>query len=686
MIQNPILPCGAGDLVACRSRNPFPALLSLAVLAAVSIPAVPALHAQDAGAGDTIIRSETRMVLVDAVAVDKKGKFVRDLTEKNFKIQEDGKEQKIAGFSLESSGVSPERPSKHYIAMFFDTSTAGQTSQMTVRQEGIRFVDGFASPDRYMAVINYNFDGGVRVAQNFTTDKDQLKKALSVVPASSNSTPSTASAPAATRGGRGAAAAPAVDSFAYRSMLSSFRSLVNSLATIRGRKALVFFSGGMAVSGDLLPDLQATIDACNKANVAVYTVGPGPGGNGGGNSSASTPTTTGRTPRNGGGMSADLSTDDQNIPRALSEGTGGISFLTTNDLANSLGTVAQEQDEYYLLSYTPTVESAEGSCHELKVKVDRGDLEVRARKGYCTSKPVDLLSGKPAGKDLEARAASTATGNIVAKMQLPWFYSGPNVARVNLAMDIVPSGMKFQKEKGKLHGEFDLAGVAYKPDGTVAARVSDVVKLDFDTQQQADAFLKTPYHYENQFDIAPGQYNFRMAFTSGAADAQGFGKVELPLKIDPWNGETLSASGLALSHDAHPAADLASGLDVSLLEGLRPLVAKGTEVVPTGTSQFHTGERGFVYFEAYEPLLVAAKPDAIPLIGVRVRILNRRTGEQKTDSGVSVARSFERAGNPAVPILSPLPADLPAGAYRLEVSVMRQTGDPVVRTADFDVN
>jgi VWFA-related protein len=664
-------------------------LFSVAAALVFSGPSVQ-LSAQDAGPPGLVLHSENRTVLVDAVAVDKKGKFARDLTEKDFRIWEDGKEQKITGFSLESSGVSQERSSKHYIAMFFDTSTAGQAGQMTVRQEGIRFVDGFASPDRYMAVINYNFDGGIRVAQNFTTDKELVKKALSLVPSSSNSTPTSAGGGGTGRGGRGggANAAPAVDAFAYRNMLASFRSLVASLAAIRGRKAVVFFSGGMALSGDLLPDLQATVEACNRANVAVYTVGPGPGGNGGsGFSNAASGAVPQRGARGaGGGMAGELSTEDQNVSRTLADGTGGLAFLTTNDLANALGRVAQEQDEYYLLGYTPAVDSAEGSCHQLKVKVDRGDLEVRSRKSYCTSKPVDLLSGKPVGKDLEARAASGAQGNITAKMQLPWFYTAPNVARVNLAMDIIPTAMKFQKEKNKLHGEFAIAGVAYKPDGTVAARVSDVIRVDFDNQQQVDAFLAAPYHYENQFDLAPGQYNFRMAIGAGAADTASFGKVELPLKIDAWNGQTLSVSGLALSHDAHPAADVAAGLDPSLLEGLRPLVAKGTEVVPTGTSQFRAGERGFVYFEAYEPLLAAAKPDAIPLIGVRFRVLDRATGQQKTDTGVKAAGSFERPGNPAVPIVYAMPFDLAAGAYRLEVSVMRPTGDPVVRTADFDVN
>jgi len=35
---------------------------------------------------ETLIRTETRVVLVDAVAVNKKGEFVRDLTEKDFRL------------------------------------------------------------------------------------------------------------------------------------------------------------------------------------------------------------------------------------------------------------------------------------------------------------------------------------------------------------------------------------------------------------------------------------------------------------------------------------------------------------------------------------------------------------------------------------------------------------------------
>ncbi len=676
------------------ARNCFHIFLASTIISA------GALRAQTAPApGDNVIKAETRVVLVDAVAVDKKGKFAQDLTDKNFKVWEDGKEQKIASFSLESAGVNPERSRKHYVAMFFDTSTSGQSGLLVVKQESAQFVDGFSSPDRYMAVVSYNYDSGARVAQNFTTDPASLKKALTALQGSTGANPVTAQV-GSTRtkaGGTTDSTPPPVAAQAYRNMLASLRNVLESLSTIRGRKALVFFTGGASVTGDVNPDLMATVAAANKANVAIYTVGAGPGASSSSSSfgSATSSSAPAKSTTTKGGAGNPLAGDEQpmadslngnqNIPRTLSEGTGGTSIVTVNDLANALGRVATEQDQYYLIGYTPAVESPEGTCHDLRLKVDRNDLDVRSRKSYCATKSNDVLSGKPVGTDLETRAASGAPGTISAKMQAPWFYSEPNVARVRLALDITPPAMKFQKDKGKLHGEFDLAGVAYKPDGSVAARFSDAVKLDFDNQQQVDAFLKAPYHYENQLEVAPGQYNLRMALSSGDA---GFGKVETPLKIDAWDGQALSASSLALSRSAHTSTDLTAELDGSLLERSRPLTANGTEVVPTGSSQFHTGERGFFYLEAYEPLLAATKAGApLPVVGLKIRVLDRASGQPKQDSGIKVIAGFMKPGSRVVPIISDLPtATLPPGAYRLEVTVMRQTGTPIIRTADFDVN
>jgi hypothetical protein len=62
----------------------------------------------DAGAGqavptNSVIKTESRIVLVDAVVTDKKGHYVTDLTQGDFKVFEDNKEQTITSFSSEAN-------------------------------------------------------------------------------------------------------------------------------------------------------------------------------------------------------------------------------------------------------------------------------------------------------------------------------------------------------------------------------------------------------------------------------------------------------------------------------------------------------------------------------------------------------------------------------------------------------
>ena len=79
-------------------------------------------------------------------------------------------------------------------------------------------------------------------------------------------------------------------------------------------------------------------------------------------------------------------TTNEEIMYMLADGTGGFVIVNTNDLLGGLEKIGKELNEHYLLGYTPP-ETAEGSCHALKVKVDRGGTTVRARTGYCTKKP-----------------------------------------------------------------------------------------------------------------------------------------------------------------------------------------------------------------------------------------------------------------------------------------------------------
>ena len=51
-----------------------------------------------------VVRTNTRLVIVDVVATDTKGKPVKDLQPKDFSVFENGKQQKISDFAFHHPG------------------------------------------------------------------------------------------------------------------------------------------------------------------------------------------------------------------------------------------------------------------------------------------------------------------------------------------------------------------------------------------------------------------------------------------------------------------------------------------------------------------------------------------------------------------------------------------------------
>jgi hypothetical protein len=363
----------------------------------------------------------------------------------------------------------------------------------------------------------------------------------------------------------------------------------------------------------------------------------------------------------------------------LASGTGGFVIANTNDLLGGMEKIGKEQNEFYLLGYTPA-ESKEGSCHSLKVKVDRSGTEARFRTGYCNVKAVDYLSGKPEEKDLEARANSASAGNVQAALQAPFFYDAPNVARVNVAMDIPGSAISFQKEKGKFRSDLNVLGLAVKPDGTVAAKFSDTMHFDQDNKKDVEAFAEKPLHYDNQFDIAPGQYTLKVVFTAGGKE---YGKLETPLNIDAYDGKQFVLGGIALSKDAHPLAqDTTRGAE--LVEDKVPLVTGNIQVTPSGSDHFRKTDPAVIFTQIYAPSLKDEKP---PGIGLQLKVLNAKTGELKQDTGFINMATHVKAGDPVIPVgLRLLVSDYGPGQYRAELKAMDTAGHVTgTRSINFSV-
>jgi VWFA-related protein len=601
-----------------------------------------------------VIRTETRVVLVDAIVSGKNGAYVRDLSAKDFRVWEDNKEQALTSVSLESVGTAPAA-----LVLFFDETSMDVRDQIGVRQAASGFIDAETAPNRKMAVVSYN--GNLRVAQNFTDSALRLKDALPK--------PRASGVEKSDYGSGIPVRESSIEVVGARNMISALGNLGESLGALPGRKIVVVFTGRISSSASQRSDMSKAIEECNRSGVALYPVDVRPvlvqaqseserqqGQDD--RSSLAAPDS-----RSSLGM-PDSSADSQQMLSALANGTGGFVIANSNDIPGGLQKIAAEEDAYYVLSYAPP-ESKEGSCHALRVKVDRGGTKVRARNSYCTSKPEDLLAGTIAGQDLEKRAAASELGNMTASVALPYFYTSPNVVRVHVATEMAPGAVKFEKQKGRLHAEINLLGIASALDGSVQARFSDTLKFDFDSEAQTREWRTKPIHYEKEFRIAPGQYSFTLA--------SDFAKATMPLVVDPWTGGELALSSIILSREIHPAADLGLG---SLTVRSTPLVAEGTQVIPSGSTEFRKAEAGWFYFEIYD-----SDPSSVR---VRVRVLDKSTGQSRWDSGVTKLPIPANGGKPSLPASSRLPFDsLTAGSYQLEITASDATGSQASRRADF---
>lgn len=375
-------------------------------------------------------------------------------------------------------------------------------------------------------------------------------------------------------------------------------------------------------------------------------------------------------------------TDNQQPLYMLANGTGGFVIVNTNDLLGGLEKIGKEQNEHYMIGYSPE-NFEEGKCHALKVKITHSGMTVRARTGYCDVKPPDFLSGNPVEKDLEKVILAASAGTVKATMQAPFFYTSANSARMNVALDVPSEAVKFEKKKGKYHGLLNILGVVYRPDGGVAARFSDTLKFDFEDKKAMEAWQESPtLHYEKDVEGVPGKYTLKLVVSSSASS---FAKIELPISIDPYDGLKFSLSGLAFSTNMRKISQTETGLDTAMSEDRTPLIVNGLQLFPSARTTFKKGEVVGLYAEMYAPALNAAEPPKDFAAAVQLRLLDAKTGKVLVDSG-AMRQADARPGSPVMPVALKLPLDkLEAGDYICELTGADVLGGQGRRVANFTI-
>lgn len=238
------------------------------------------------------IRASTHLVLVDVIVTDKQGKMVTGLKQDDFVVQEKGKNQKIAFFSLaseEQKQPAPELPPGIYsnkpeyrspggplTVLLLDAANTPFQDQAYARQQMLKFVREQYKPGQRMAI--FTLTNGLSILQDFTTDPNVLMGALQKYQPASQEMPNAA-APrvpsTSSDGGQGTQLATAgmverirefqnvqlayVQDRRVETTTAAMRGLARILGGMPGRKSVVWVTAAFPFS--LVPEDRSISEA-----------------------------------------------------------------------------------------------------------------------------------------------------------------------------------------------------------------------------------------------------------------------------------------------------------------------------------------------------------------------------------------------------------------------------------------
>jgi hypothetical protein len=299
---------------------------------------------------------------------------------------------------------------------------------------------------------------------------------------------------------------------------------------------------------------------------------------------------------------------------------------------------------FYRLAYVPS-NREEGKCHKIRVTVDRHNADVYATDQYCytTNPATNPLGGTKFGKQIETDLNSDKRARIPLAIQASFFYLSSQMARVDIVLEFPWNQLEHRFALRDLRASIGVLGVAYKKDRTVATRFTDFACCASGTRWFANPLVEAgnlPSRYETQIDLPAGaEYDLRVVLS----DAENFGRVDIPLKIDSYDGKQLAISSVVLSNrfrDATVAAQESAA--VNLAPEYVPLVSKGLQFTPATQTHFKSSDHLTAYFEVYEPLLADQPKTAVQ---AHIRIVDGQTGEVRFQFAPIDANSYKRAGS-----------------------------------------
>jgi VWFA-related protein len=294
---------------------------------------------------DEAIKVQTDLITIPVSVFDRNGLYIPDLSKDNFKIYEDGVEQPIEYFATTEVPFT--------VVLLIDTSPSTSFKIEEIQQGAIAFVNQLKPQDSVMVI---EFDQNVHVLAEPTTDRNLIFRGIKKADF-----------------GGGTSLYDAVD-----------YSLRKRLSKIPGRKAIVLFTDGVDTTS-MKADYDSNLREAEEADTTIFPIYY--------NTFFDNQRQSGGIftpfPQIGGMRGAGTSSQEYALGRQylkdLADSTGGRVFNAENTpggLVRTFESIAEELRRQYSIGYIPENPGQTGQRKQIKVRVNRPNLIIRARDSY----------------------------------------------------------------------------------------------------------------------------------------------------------------------------------------------------------------------------------------------------------------------------------------------------------------
>jgi VWFA-related protein len=602
-------------------RSAFVTSLSYLFIAVLAVPATPQNSPQ------YTLRTSTELVLVNVTVRDKQGNFVRDLKAEDFRLAEDGKAQEILSVDVENtdaiaasdvqvpnllgnlnpfSAAKPADPNsskaepapdttfkdRRLIVLFFDLSSMQPDEVERAADSAVDYVKRQMAPADLVGVVS--LANKLNVVQDFTTDRDQLQRVLDSLNPSSAQGFQEGTTGDSDSGEDTGQAFTADDTefniFNTDRRLQALQSLAQTLGKIDQKKSVIYFSSGMSRTGvENQSQLRAATNAAVRANLSFYTVDVRglqaivPGGDASSASQRGTGAYSGKAIQ----TQYDSTFASQETLVTLASDTGGRAFLDTNDFRPAFSRVQEDTAMYYVLAYRSSNTAKDGRFRRITVTVKRPDLKIDFRRGYYAEADFQHSTKESREQQLQEQIASDLPNtDLPVYLSSGYFRLSETRYFMPISLVVPGSAIPFTRASDEDRATLDILGVVSDSNKRPFGTLRDTIKLGVNTSQDVK---RKNVQYDSGFLLPPGKYHLKFVLRENQTGQ--IGSFETDTTVPNLKDAPVKVSTVIASNQKQPAKQKKDN----------PLVRGGSELIPSVTHVFSSGQHLYLYYEIYDP-------------------------------------------------------------------------------------